>query len=197
MSGMMGTSGKKGNIFVAEFKSVSRGIMVTDSMVKSAEVNIVQAGSLCPGKYLTILDGEISALISAGKIAEEQGGRHLFSSFTISGIDQRIVEAISGDLAEASADAIGIIEGPHMADLINSSDIAVDSAAVDFIEYRLARGCGVNSFFIITGTLSAVNEAADNASRFLGERGSLIAYKVLPAPDRQVMRWMKSSLCKC
>jgi len=188
---------KKGNIFIAEFKSVSRGIMVTDSMAKSAEVNIVQAGSLCPGKYLTILDGEISALISAGKIAEEQGGRHLFSSFTISGIDQRIIEAIGGDLAEASADAVGIIEGPYMADLINSSDIAVDSAAVDFIEYRLARGCGVNSFFVITGVLSAVNEAADNASRFLGERGSLIAYKVLPAPDRQVMRWMKSSLCKC
>ncbi|MEE8325038.1 MAG: BMC domain-containing protein [Candidatus Humimicrobiaceae bacterium] len=197
MSRNMETSTKKGNIFVAEFKSVSRGIMVTDSMVKSAEVNIVQAGSLCPGKYLTILEGEISALISAGKIAGEQGGRHLFSSFTVSGIDQRIIEAIGGDLAETPDDAIGIIEGPHMADLINSSDIAVDSAAVDFIEYRLARGCGVNSFFIITGVLSAVNEAADNASRFLGERGSLIAYRILPAPDRQVMRWMKSSLCKC
>ena len=193
----METSGKKTNIFVAEFKSVSRGIMVTDSMVKSAKVNIVQASSLCPGKYLTLLEGEISALVSAGKIAEEQGGRHLFSSFTVSGIDQRIIEAIGGDLAEASGDAIGIIEGPHMADLINSSDIALDSAAVDFIEYRLARGCGVNSFFIITGVLSAVNEAADNASRFLGERGSLIAYRILPAPDKQVMRWMKSSLCKC
>ena len=193
----MKTSGKKGNILIAEFKSISRGIMVTDSMIKSAEVNIVQAGSLCPGKYLTILDGEISALTSAEKIAEEQGGRHLFSNFVVSGISHRIIEAIGGDLAEVSSDAVGIIEGPHMADLINSSDIAVDSAAVDFIEYRLARGCGVNSFFIITGTFSAVNEATDNASRFLGERGSLIAYRVISAPDRQVVKWMKSSLCKC
>ena len=32
----METSEKKTNIFVAEFKSVSRGIMVTDSMAKSA-----------------------------------------------------------------------------------------------------------------------------------------------------------------
>ncbi len=193
----MKTGERKGNIFVAEFKSVSRGIMVTDSMVKSAEVNIVQASSLCPGKYLTILEGEISALASAGRTAEELGGRHLFSSFTVSGIDQRIIEAIGGDLAEVSGDAIGIIEGPHMADLINSSDIAADSAEIDFLEYRLARGCGVNSFFIITGVLSAVDEAAVNASRFLGERGSLIAYRILPAPDRQVMKWMKSSLCKC
>ena len=193
----METGEKKTNIFVAEFKSVSRGIMVTDNMLKSTEVNIVQASSLCPGKYLTILEGKISALTSAGKIAEELGGRHLFSSFTVSGIDQRIIEAIGGDLAEASGDAIGIIEGPHMADLINSSDIALDSAEIDFLEYRLARGCGVNSFFIITGVLSAVNEAVGNASRFLGERGSLIAYRILPAPDRQVMKWMKSSLCKC
>ena len=192
----MKASGKKTNILVTEFKSVARGVMVTDSMAKSATVNIIQAGSLCPGKYLTILEGDISALASAGRIAEEQGGRHLFSSFLVSGIDQRIIEAIGGNLAEASPDAIGIIEGPHMADLINSSDIAVESAAVDFIEYRLARGCGVNSFYIITGTLSAVNEAAGNASRFLGERGSLMAYRIIPAPDRQVMRWMKSSLCK-
>jgi microcompartment protein CcmL/EutN len=197
MNVIMEDSGKKGNIFVAEFKSVSRGIMVTDSMVKSTEVSIVQASSLCPGKYLAILEGELSALISADKIAEEQGGRHLFSSFTVGGIDQKIIEAIGGDLAEASSDSIGIVEGPHMADLINSSDIAVDSAEVDFLEYRLARGCGVNSFYIITGVLSAVNEAVDNASRFLGERGSLIAFRIVPAPDRQVMRWMKSSLCKC
>jgi len=193
----MKASGKKTNIFVTEFKSVSRGIMVTDSMAKAATVNIILAGSLCPGKYLTILEGEISALASAGEIAEERGGRHLFSSFLVSGIDQRIIEAIGGKLAEISPDAIGIVEGPHMADLINSSDIAVDSAAVDFIEYRLARGCGVNSFYIITGTLSAVNEATGNASRFLGERGSLMAYKIIPAPDRQVARWIKSSLCKC
>lgn len=188
---------KKGNILIAEFKSISRGMMVTDAMAKSASINIVQASTLCPGKYITIVEGEISALLSAESIAQEQGGRHLFSSAIVSGINHKVIEAIGGRWRSTESGAIGIIEGPNMADLINSSDIALDSAQVDFIEYRLARGCGVNSFYIMTGTLSALSEAVENASAYLGERGSLLAYRIIPGPDKQVMRWIKSSLCSC
>ena len=192
---MMEDSGK-GNILIAEFKSVSRGIMVTDSMAKSASISIVQASTLCPGKYMIIAEGEISALISAENIAGQQGGRHLFSSAIVSSINRRVIEAIGGKLGDPGSDgAIGIIEGPNMADLVNSSNIALNSARVDFIEYRLAKGCGVNSFYIITGTLSALSEAVKNAAAYLGERGSLLAYRIIPGPDRQVLKWMKSSLC--
>jgi len=193
---MMEDSGK-GNILIAEFKSISRGIMVTDSMAKSASINIVRASTSCPGKYITIIEGEISALSSAESMAQEQGGRHLFNSAIVSGINHKIIEAIGGKLRSTGPGSIGIIEGPNMADLISSSDIALNSAQVDFIEYRLARGCGVNSFYIITGTLSALSEAVENASAYLGERGSLLAYRIIPGPDRQVMKWIKSSLCSC
>lgn len=188
---------KKTNILIAEFKSVARGIKVTDSMAKSARINILQASTLCPGKYLTIAEGGISALASAERIAGDEGGRHLFSSFLVSGIDEKITGAIGGRLSGPDSGALGIIEGPQMADLVNSSDIAVDSAPVEFIEYRLARGCGVNSFYIMTGALSALEEAVANAVRYLKGRGSLLAYRVIPGPDRQVLRWMKSSLCSC
>ncbi len=187
---------KKGNILITEFKSISRGIMVTDSMAKSASINIIQASTLCPGKYITIAEGEISALISAESIALQQGGRHLFSSVIVSSINQRVIEAIGGKLGNPGPEgAIGIIEGPNMADLVSSSDIALKSARVDFIEYRLAKGCGVNSFYIIIGTLSALSEAVKNAAAYLGERGSLLAYRIISGPDRQALRWMKSSLC--
>lgn len=185
------------NILIAEFKSISRGIMVTDSMIKAASINIIQASTLCPGKYVAIVEGEISALSSAESIAEEQGGRHLFSSAIVSGINHKVIKAIGGELRSTGSGAIAIIEGPNMADLISSSDIALNSAQVDFIEYRLARGCGVNSFYIMTGTFSALSEAVENASAYLEERGSLLAYRIIPGPDRQVMKWIKSSLCSC
>jgi len=188
---------KKGNILITEFKSVSRGMTVADSMAKSASVKIIQASTLCPGKYLAIWEGEISALESAEKTAEDQGGRHLFSSALVSNIDGKIIGALGGRLAYPSEDAIGILEGPHMADLVYSSDIAVDSAPVEFIEYRLARGCGVNSFYIITGALSAVTEAAGNAAEYLRSRGGLLALRIIPGPDPLVFKWMRSSLCTC
>ncbi|MFO7928179.1 MAG: BMC domain-containing protein, partial [Candidatus Humimicrobiaceae bacterium] len=57
------------NICVLEFKSVSRGIQVTDSVVKAAEANLVIATSLCPGKYLTVLEGEMDALETVAQTA--------------------------------------------------------------------------------------------------------------------------------
>jgi len=89
---------RRGNILIAEFKSISRGIMVTDSMAKAASINIIQASTLCPGKYIAIVEGEISALSSAESIAEEQGGRHLFSSAIVSGINHKVIQAIGGEL---------------------------------------------------------------------------------------------------
>lgn len=187
---------KKGNIAVVETKSVARGIVVTDSMAKAASISIVLSSSFCPGKYLTIVEGELDALESVVETAEKLGGRHIFSSFIIGGLNTKVIEAIGGK-PNGTLDALGIVESMHIAALINSADIAVDSAEVDFVEFRLARGCGVNSFYIITGDISSVTDAVNNASGFLGKKGSLIAKKIIPNPDREVWRWAKSTLCRC
>lgn len=185
------------NIAVLEFKSVARGIQVTDSVLKAAEVNLVFSTTLCPGKYITVLAGEIDALETATEVARDEGGRHLFSEMVIGGIDMKVIKAIGGKLAESPLGAIGIVESMQMANLINSADIVVDSADVEFLEFRLARGGGVNSFFVITGVLSAVEEAVRNAAEFLGSRGALIARRIIANPDREVIRRLKSSLCRC
>ncbi len=43
-----------------EFKSIAKGMFVTDAMLKSAQVSLVLATTLCPGKYLTIVEGGTS-----------------------------------------------------------------------------------------------------------------------------------------
>ncbi|MCL4377545.1 MAG: BMC domain-containing protein, partial [Actinobacteria bacterium] len=60
----------KGNIAVVEFKSVSRGIIVTDYMLKAAKINLVIATALCPGKYLSIVEGDVEAVTKAVTTAD-------------------------------------------------------------------------------------------------------------------------------
>ena len=175
---------KESDLIVVEFKSVARGISVTDAMLKSALVELVIASSFCPGKYLTILSGEVSALNSALKTAQELGGMHLNSYEVLPGIDGKVTRAIGGDLSDFSDDAVGIIESPQMASIIGAADVLVDAADVDFIDFRLARGCGVNSYFVFCGTFSAVAEANRQAAAFLQERGALLAFQVMPNPDK-------------
>ena len=188
---------KESNLAVVEFKSIARGIFTTDAMLKAADVSLVMASTLCPGKYLTIVEGETSAVESSLKIADEIGGRHVFSSEVINAISSKVIDAISGKLLNTAGGAIAIIESMQMAALISSADGLVDLVQIEFVDFRLARGCGVNSFYIFSGELSSVKEGAREASLFLKNRGALLAFRVISGPDIEVWRWIKSSLCRC
>jgi microcompartment protein CcmL/EutN len=188
---------KESNLAVVEFKSIARGIFTTDAMLKAADVSLVMATSLCPGKYLTIVEGETSAVESSLKIADEIGGRHVFSSEVINAISSKVINAINGKLQNSAYGAIAIIESMQIANLINSADEVVDAVQIEFVDFRLARGCGVNSFYIFSGELSSVQEGAKVASQYLMNKGALIAFRVVSGPDIEVWRWIKTSLCRC
>ena len=190
-------AGDKGNITVVEFKSISRGLIVTDAMLKDANVRLVLGTTLCPGKYLTIVEGDVAAVQKAQDTADRLGGRQVLDSFVVSGINDEVIDAISGNTAKPLKDSIGIIESIQMANLINAADISLDSAEVEIVELRLGKGCGVNSFYIITGDLASVNEACRNAVSFLSERGALLAFRVIANPDKDLLRWLEPSMCMC
>jgi microcompartment protein CcmL/EutN len=185
------------NIGAVEFKSIAKGMFVTDEMLKSAQVSLMLATSLCPGKYLTIVEGETSSVEKAVEVAERLGGRHVFSSFVINGVNREIIDSISGRSKAALKSSIGIIESQHMANIISAADVSLDSAEVGIVDFRLGKGCGVNSFYIITGTLAAVDEAVKSAADFLSALGSLLAFRVIANPDRDLLRWLQPAMCMC
>ena len=68
------------DIAAVEFKSIAKGMIVTDEMLKAAQINLVLATTLCPGKYLTIVSGKTSAVEKSVEVADRLGGREVFSS---------------------------------------------------------------------------------------------------------------------
>lgn len=52
-------------IGIIELTSIARGIYATDLMIKSAFIDVASATPVCPGKYLTIVHGEVSAVNTA------------------------------------------------------------------------------------------------------------------------------------
>jgi microcompartment protein CcmL/EutN len=188
---------KESNLAVIEFKSIAKGLYVTDAMLKVADVRLVLASSLCPGKYLTIVEGETSAIDSSLKTADEIGGMHVYSSEVLNAINPKVIDAISGKMGEHSLETIAIIESMQIASLISSADDVSDAVPIEFVDFRLARGCGVNSFYIFAGEYSSVEEGALRAVQILKEKGALLAYRVIAGPDKEIFRWIKTSLCRC
>ena len=54
-------------IGMIELSSIARGIEVSDYMVKAAQVELLRASTVCPGKYV-VIGGAVSRL-SAGDVA--------------------------------------------------------------------------------------------------------------------------------
>ena len=46
-------------IGMVELSSIARGIETSDSMLKAAQVELLRSVTVCPGKYMVIVGGEI------------------------------------------------------------------------------------------------------------------------------------------
>lgn len=59
-------------IGMVELNSIAKGIEVTDVMLKSANVTLLSAKTLCPGKYLIMVGGDVTAVQQSVKAASNK-----------------------------------------------------------------------------------------------------------------------------
>jgi len=55
---------------VLEFNSIAVGIKALDGIVKAASVKVIDARTICPGKFVVLFSGDVAAVdasLSAGK----------------------------------------------------------------------------------------------------------------------------------
>ena len=83
-------------IGMAEFKTVSAGMTAADTMVKTADVDIIEAETVCPGKYIVIITGELSAVNASVEAAKTVHSMHLIDSFVLGNPADEIFPAIYG-----------------------------------------------------------------------------------------------------
>ena len=149
-----------------EFKSVAAGMTATDIMVKTSEVDIVEAQTVCPGKYIAIITGDLSAVKASVDTAMDMGGENGIDSFVLGNPDESIFPAILGttNVTADDVNALGVIETFDAAQIIVAADNAVKTSDVRLIEIRLARGMCGKSYVTLTGEVAAVNAAVDRAT---------------------------------
>ena len=70
-------------IGMVEYKTVSAGVVAADAMVKTSEVSIIEAQTVCPGKYIVIISGDLSAVNAAVETSKALHGKHLINSFVL------------------------------------------------------------------------------------------------------------------
>lgn len=175
-------------IGMVEYKTVSQGLFVADMMLKTAEIDLVEAQTVCPGKYIAIISGELSAINACIEAARSKCSEHLIDSFILGNPHESILPAIYGTTHIEKIRALGILETFSVASIFVAADAAVKTAQVELIELRIAKGMCGKSYLLLTGEVAAVEAAIDKAKKAAGENAMLLDSSIIANPD--------SKLCK-
>ncbi len=175
-------------IGMIEFKTVSAGITAADQMVKTANVEILEAQTVCPGKYIAIIAGDLSAVQAAVERARWTRPDALIDDFVLGNPDPSIFPAIYGTTQIENLNALGILETYDAASIIVAADIAAKTAIVDLIELRIAKGMCGKSYLLLTGEVAACEAAIARAKDAVGDKGMFLDSSVIANPDPQMCR---------
>ena len=171
-----------------EFKTVSTGVTAADAMVKTAAVELVEAQTVCPGKYIALITGDLSAVDAAVDAAKVQYGEQLIDSFVLGNPHEGIFPAIYGTTHIEHISSLGILETFDAAAIIVAADVAAKTSEVELIELRIAKGMCGKSYVFLCGEVSAVEAAISKAKATVAETGMYLESAVIAYPDPQICK---------
>ena len=180
----------KNSIGMIELGSIAAGYQVSDAMLKAADVELLLARSICSGKYMVMVRGDVGGIQSSVDAGVRAGGFSVIDTFTIPNVHESIFPAIAGTTKVEQLEALGVLESFSVASLIEGADAAVKSANVRLIEVRLAMALGGKAFATLTGNVAAVQSAVDAGAQVIGRKGLLVNKVVIPSPRRELLSEM-------
>jgi microcompartment protein CcmL/EutN len=177
-------------IGLVELNSIAAGVMTCDEMVKVAPVILIAAMTICPGKYISLVGGEVSAVDSSVRRGMEVGAQWVVDSLFIPNIHPQVFPAILGTAEVEELRALGVIETFSVASSIIAGDGAAKAAKIQLTDLRLAQGLAGKSFVTMTGDVSDVNAAVGAGVTLIKESGMLVKSVVIPRPHGDLKQKM-------
>jgi microcompartment protein CcmL/EutN len=178
----------KNAIGLLELNSIAKGIEATDLMLKASDVELLMSRSICSGKYVVLVRGDVAACASSVAAGEAVGRESVADSIVIPNLHEQIFPAIAQANLIEDVEALGVLEAFDVASLIEGTDAAVKAAQVRVLEIRLAMALGGKAFSVLTGQVAAVRAAIEAGKLLIGSKGLLTNWAVIPAPKAELVK---------
>ena len=163
-----------------EFTSIARGIAACDDMVKAAQVELLRAATVCPGKYSVLIGGDTGSVREAMAAGKSCGGPYVADTLMLPSVHEQVIPAICMTNPVTARGAVGVMEFYSIASAVVAADAAAKAANVTLIEVRTGYAIGGKGFVTLTGDVGAVRAAVDAATR---NAELLVQTAILPRPD--------------
>jgi microcompartment protein CcmL/EutN len=178
------------SIGLIELSSVATGFVVEDLMLKAGSVQLLMARSICSGKFLIVVSGDVTSVQAALLAGATAAGASLIERRQIARVHPTVLQAISQtvDIPPSQLKSIGVIETFSAASIIEVADAAVKSAAVTLMKVHLAMALGGKGFVVMAGDVASVQAAVAAGCKAAAEDGMLVGKGVIAAPSPEMFR---------
>ena len=171
---------------LVELSSIARGIETVDRMLKAAEVELVLARTICSGKYIVLVGGDLHMVEASVAAGLDCAAECTVDSFLIQNVHPDVYPALSSTNELTRREALGILESFSVAALIEALDQVAKAAPVQMAECRLAMALGGKAFLVFTGDVDAVQASIDAGAEVIEARGLLVNKIVIPDPREEI-----------
>lgn len=177
-----------------EVSSISRGLFLTDVVLKKAPVRIIASQPVSSGKHVLLFTGEVAAVEESHQAALKEGDGTVLRHVLIPAVHEELspfLDSIWSAAARTSPaqEAVGMVESSSVAGAVLAADRALKTAAVALCRMRLGQGIGGKAYFVITGRQDDLEAALDAARTSLEQADSYLRCDLLPRPLEETLTY--------
>jgi microcompartment protein CcmL/EutN len=176
------------SIGLVELSSVASGFQVADTMLKAGNVRLILSRSICSGKFMVLIGGEMAGVEAAVNAGAEAANGCLIDSFVLANVHPDVFVALGRTQPAEANGALGVLESFNVATLIQAADAVAKAADVQLLEIRLAMALGGKAFCTLTGDVGSVTAAVAAGRQVLAEAGTLVNAVIISRPHPDVYR---------
>jgi microcompartment protein CcmL/EutN len=173
-------------IALIELSSIAAGTFAADKMVKRAPVELLQAGTVQPGKYLILVGGGTAEVEESYREGMQAAPAEILDEVFLPHVDRQVVDALDGARTFRGYESLVVLETSTIAAIVRATDAAVKGAQVEVSELRLGNGLGGRGLAILTGARTDVEAAAEIAARVLAGRDVTLCHSIISNVHEQI-----------
>jgi len=174
-----------------EITSIGVGHIVLDEMLKAADVKLHIARTICSGKYIAIVGGDVGAVKASVRAGLDAATDGIIDHMVIPNVHEDVFPALGQmvQLTHGKDDAIpsiGIIETFSAASALEAADAAAKAANVQLFRLHVAMAMGGKGLVMMSGTIADCRAAVDAGAQIVKDKGLLVSKVVIPRPSREL-----------
>jgi microcompartment protein CcmL/EutN len=166
-------------IALIELTSIAAGAYAADRMVKRSPIELLQAGTVQPGKFLILVGGGTAEVEESYREGMQTAPDAILDEVFLPHVHPNVVNALNGTRTFKNDESLVVLETSTVAAIIRATDAAAKGAHIEVAEIRLGSGLGGRGLAILTGDRTNIEAATDAAAQSLAGREGTLCHSII------------------